>query len=207
SFECDLPVTFISSFGQLVSTLAHITRHFSTPSLRILMESKSALQSSAQAEDSSTGLEVDLSAQRWRLREEIARLITSSINSKDKEVLLQTKKVAYNQVLDKLQPCPTGINPMEKFPAEILETIILNYITHWLPREEYLEKRSELLIPLAMVSKQWRNYIYSTPTLWNCISLRGNKGDPVASVVQGLKLSQDRVLAVVLEKWSNSWRE
>ncbi|PVG03981.1 hypothetical protein CPB86DRAFT_810497 [Serendipita vermifera] len=161
------------------------------------MSSGSTGQTSPQTEE--------LPAERWSLRGEITRLINSNIDSKKKEILLKTKKVAYNQVMDRLQPYRRGVNPMDRFPVEILEIIILDCITYWHSFEQYLEKQVELLLPLTMVSRQWRNYIHSAPILWDCISTRGNRGDTIAHVVRGLKLSGDRPLTVILEVWPSLW--
>ncbi|PVG03983.1 hypothetical protein CPB86DRAFT_869332 [Serendipita vermifera] len=153
-----------------------------------------------------------LSAQRRELQEEIIRLLDSSIDSKEKELLLQGKKAAYNQVMDKLQPYRAGANPIDKFPTEILEIIFLDYMTvddmtDDAAIQEHVEKRVSLLLPLTMVSKQWRNYIYSAPILWDCIHADGKKGDAVARVVQGLKLSGDRPLTIILKIWSSQWKQ
>ncbi|PVG03980.1 hypothetical protein CPB86DRAFT_869330 [Serendipita vermifera] len=58
-----------------------------------------------------------------------------------------------------------------------------------------------------MASRQWRNYIHSAPILWDCIVVRGNRGDAVAHVVRGLKLSGDRPLTVILEVWPSLWKK
>ncbi|PVG03992.1 hypothetical protein CPB86DRAFT_779099, partial [Serendipita vermifera] len=58
-----------------------------------------------------------------------------------------------------------------------------------------------------IVSKQWRNYIYSASILWNCISARGHKGNALSNVVQGLKLSRDLPLTVIIKVWPSLWKK
>lgn len=167
----------------------------------------SSVATSRQREDLSGEPETNLSAQRWKLQGEVIRLLDSDIDGKEKELLLRGKKVAYNQVMDNLQPYRAGVNPFDKFPTEILETIFLDYITYWEPNYKYLEKRVDLLLPLTVVSKRWRNYIHSEPILWDCIRADGKKKNAVVGVVQGLELSRDGPLTIILKIWPNLWRQ
>jgi hypothetical protein len=171
------------------------------------MNSVSSLQPSPPAEEASSETDTSLSTQRWQLQEEIISLLNSDAPNKEKEALLHAKKVSYNQIMERLQPPRQRSNPMDKFPTEIMEKIILDLITEYSEIYQILEKKVELLLPLAMVSKQWKDFIWSAPIFWNCVTAYGYMTNAIARVVQGLALSRNLSLTVIVHIFPCLWHD
>ncbi|PVF93207.1 hypothetical protein CPB86DRAFT_790366 [Serendipita vermifera] len=97
--------------------------------------------------------EKQLKILQWQSQRDISNLISEENLGNE----LQGKKVSYNQVVGALHERQLGprVDPIDILPNEIINYILVD-VTGCFPY---------VLIPLTMISKKWRGYILSEPSL------------------------------------------
>jgi hypothetical protein len=140
------------------------------------------------------------------LCESLRNDIVGVLNNEKVANTLEKKKTAYNQFVDALRSRQSWprVDPLQKLPNEIFTKILLQLMAR--PQPGYTRVFTEPLLPLTMVSRKWRNFLLSEPSLWNEIDL-DKKNDRDAIVCLQLKLSRDLpldlVIPIPIELWGN----
>ncbi|PVF94342.1 hypothetical protein CPB86DRAFT_766018 [Serendipita vermifera] len=136
--------------------------------------------------------EIRLTNDRWRLRDEITRIMRDTKRGTELQAFISS----YNEVVELLHGLEVGprVDPMDKLPSEIITNIMLEvstYTTSW-----YISRFMDSLIDLTLVSKRWRSFILSEPLLWNGISLDSN---PKVCAITSMQLALSKDLPLTLQ--------
>jgi hypothetical protein len=152
-----------------------------------------------------------LEDQRQKLRDEIRTLRQLPDNANTDSILLE-KQLVHNEIVDAIYTLQIRTDPMEKLPYDIWHDIL----AHLSSMSQPLLKEGEAfrplqpighLIPLTKVSRRWRSFLLSEPTLWNIISLYPGQHNTEKIILWQLELSASLPLTIIFaqrrkEQWT-----